>query len=633
MTAAVTESRIGTVSGIALVPGVSRNGRLYTAEAIGKAVARAQERIADGEQPLTMLTHHAADDDSTQIVGRITAMEQDEDGRARYVADLADTGPARTIASLVDTRSGTPFLRGVSIRGAWVGKVRSQPGPDGTPVETADDLELDGLDFTRKPGVLGARVDSFTPAGADGAEEAASERMLITESVQEALVQTTINEADSEATASGSEQGPFADPGYQKDKQKRYDLSTKARAKAAWSYIGQADNACLYTAAQLKRIKQRIVKALKAFGVTVAAQEGWLIDPAAEVTEALAECWGMDAADAGNLYVSLTNGPTTVTVSSYSLDPHDLDAVGRAAMAGACQALLGIDPDMDGDVDIPGEPNGDAEPGSAAGAVCPCGCGCAIPETPGNCPCECESCAHCKTDEDDVSSDDAMESLPAAVAGEPVTAGHWALLHESGLLAPGVYVTAALINEALTLKAAAAAVESSAPEVPDAETTPPEEEPAMAEPNTAAETAAAPAAGGVHLSDDQFQQLLARFAPQPAAAAPVETAPAEPVAETATRAPEPVAVTETEDQRIERLVAEGIKAALPHAVQEHVEATGGPARKGLVTPVAETGTAPASGIPEGWPQKPLHEYTDEEFRQYASPATVNAILGTKAASS
>jgi hypothetical protein len=35
-------------------------------------------------------------------------------------------------------------------------------------------------------------------------------------------------------------------------------------------------------------------------------------------------------------------------------------------------------------------------------------------------------------------------------------------------------------------------------------------------------------------------------------------------------------------------------------------------------------------MPEGAPQKPLHEYTDEEWRQYVAPTTVGAILGRHA---
>jgi len=598
-------ARIGTITGIALVPGVSRNGRLYTAEAIGRAAKRAQARIDEDGDPLTMLTHHAADDDSTQIVGRLTSVRQLEDGSAAYTADLADTDEARDIAKLVDPNKGPAYLRGVSIRGAWVGKVRRQPGPSGAQVETADDLELDGLDFTRKPGVVGARVDSFTPEAASApAETAPGCRVLITESVQEALV-TTTTEADTpkaETPVPGG--GPYADPGYQADKKKRYPIDTKARAKAAWSYVNQADNARLYTSAQLKRIKQRITKALKSFGVQVATQEGWLIEPAAQVTEALAECWDMDQPQ-GSLYLSLTNGPTTVTVSSYLLDAHDLDLVGRAAMAGACNALLQLDPDMDADIDIPGAPaeddDDDASPATAAGAVCPCGCGCAIPETPGGCPCTCGAgdCVHCMGEDDDA-METAIESPAPQVA-------------ESGT------VVAAGATDGIT--------QTSTPETPAVENPTPEGGPAMAEPTTAAETAAAPAAGGVTLTDDQFSQLLARLAPAPAAAATAESAATEPVAEAQQAAPT-VEVAETEDQRIARLVAEGVKAALPQAIQEHVQQTGGPARKGIVPQVSEsTGTGGnAQGLPEGAPDKPLHEYTPEEWSKYIAPSVTGAIF-------
>ncbi len=176
----------------------------------------------------------------------------------------------------------------------------------------------------------------------------------------------TIEEADTaKAETPGAGRRPVCGPGYQADKKKRYPIDTKARAKSAWSYVNQADNARLYTSAQLKRIKQRITKALKSFGVTVATAEGWLIDPAASVTEALAErrVW---TADAGNLYVSLTNGPTTVTVTSYSRCTTSTPSVARPWTA-ACQALANLDPDMDGDVDVPGEPEDDGAAATAAG--------------------------------------------------------------------------------------------------------------------------------------------------------------------------------------------------------------------------------------------------------------------------
>src|SRR5215471_3352972 len=61
----------------------------------------------------------------------------------------------------------------------------------------------------------------------------------------------------------------YADPGYQKDKQKRYPIDTEAHARAAWSYINQADNAAKYSSADLSKVKARIRAACKKFGITL----------------------------------------------------------------------------------------------------------------------------------------------------------------------------------------------------------------------------------------------------------------------------------------------------------------------------------------------------------------------------
>ncbi|WP_327066894.1 DUF6582 domain-containing protein [Kitasatospora sp. NBC_01302] len=583
---------IATVTGTAIRPGISKNNRLYTAEAIGKAVARAQQRIADGGMPLTTLTHHEAGDDSTRIVGRITSMTHEADGSARYTAILADTTHGRDIHGLIS--GPDPVLRGVSIRGAWLGPVR-RVQQDGRTVETADDLELDGLDYTRKPGVEGAGIDSVNPVPAQPRESDGTARMPIAESAPEATV--TISEAATPPMSkrdSGlkGEGGPYADPGYLKDKKQRYQLDTKAHAKAAWGYINQADNARQYTSAQLKRVKARIVKALKAFGVTVATQERWLIDPAVQVTEALAECWDMPASPS-NLYISLTNGPTTVTVSSQLLDAHDLDAVGRAAMAGACDALANLDPDMDADIDVPGaEPEDtdhdmdseDDDMADAPGSACSCGCGCAVPHpmaVADGCPCAC-GCDVCKSADAGTG-----ESTPETPAPEPA-----------------------------------------------AETPTQEKEPAMAESTTpAAETPGSTTDSGLDALSAKFDKLTDAIAGMVTAMAakPVEAAPA-PAAPAVESAPEPVA--ETQEQMIARLVAEGVKAALPKAVQEHVEQSGPPTRKGLVASVAENGPAGAGtepgfnehGVPSDWPNKPLHTYTADERMRYFGPAVRQHVL-------
>jgi hypothetical protein len=168
---------IATIRGTAIAPGVSRNKRLYTRELLAKAVERAQERIASGE-PMTMLTHHGAEDDSTRIVGRVTTLEQRDDGSVAFEAEIADTAHGRDIAALVT--GDRPFLDGVSIRGAWRGKVR-RVQHDGETVETADELELHGLDFTKTPGVPVARIEP----GADPAETLDAGQ-LVYESVTEA---------------------------------------------------------------------------------------------------------------------------------------------------------------------------------------------------------------------------------------------------------------------------------------------------------------------------------------------------------------------------------------------------------------------------------------------------------------
>ncbi|MFF7158119.1 hypothetical protein [Streptomyces sp. NPDC008139] len=175
---------LATVTGTALVPGVSRNRRLYTADVIGKAVQRAQARIDSGAAPLTTLTHHEAGDDSTRIVGAIRRIWQEADGTAKYEADIADTSHGRDILALVSGEN--PVLKGVSIRGAWIGPIQ-RVIYNGETVETGA-LELDGLDYTRKPGVLGAAVERVDLADTLAAESH-SGRALIYESAPDGFVQ------------------------------------------------------------------------------------------------------------------------------------------------------------------------------------------------------------------------------------------------------------------------------------------------------------------------------------------------------------------------------------------------------------------------------------------------------------
>ena len=62
----------------------------------------------------------------------------------------------------------------------------------------------------------------------------------------------------------------YADPGYQSDKKKRYPIDTEEHARAAWSYINQADNASAYSSEDLAKVKAKIKAACKKFGIEIA---------------------------------------------------------------------------------------------------------------------------------------------------------------------------------------------------------------------------------------------------------------------------------------------------------------------------------------------------------------------------
>ncbi|MFD1145970.1 hypothetical protein [Saccharothrix hoggarensis] len=584
---------LATFNGTAIRPGVSRNGRLYTRKLIAQAVTRAQERLAtpDG-MPLTMLTHHDAKDDSTRIVGRVVSLTLERDGSAAYEAVLADTPEARKILELIEPdANGQRFLAGVSIRGFWLGAVRQEIHA-GQTVETADDLELDGLDFTRSPGVAGAdvdqvfRVESAQPAETTSARAAIHESapdapLLLVEASEEKETAMPPSSTATPTPAAIPDRTPYADNGY-RDGQKRYRLGTPQEAITA--YLAFSDRAVVesYTSQQVKRAKARIARALEAFDLT--ATGGVVVSaprPVGENAE-VTEYWG---GDDGSFYVELTNGAISVRISSWCCPVDQLATVGKAAMDGAVAALLAVDPDLDGHVST----------GETA-------------------------------DPDDVSETDTPSS-DASAAG------------------------------------------SSTPAAPDSAvdpTTQETEEPAVSEPTTPA--AGTPAA--VTLSTDQFQELLAAArggapvpapaeaaAPPPAAQETADQRIARLIAEKVAAATAPVAETEdekidrlvqealarngaapavqeTEEQRIDRLVQEKLTAA----IQAQAQQGGAPARKGLVAggatttaPVGESAAAVTApdGLPESWPQKPLHLYTEDERQSYLLPAVEAGIMGNR----
>jgi hypothetical protein len=380
--------------------------------------------------------------------------------------------------------------------------------------------------------------------------------------------------------------GPFADPGYQADKKPRYQLDSKLHAKAAWSYVSQSANGAKYSGPQLKRVKGRIMKALKSYGVSVAA-EGWTIGPAWQVSETVREYMGDSMAagtSSGSWCVRASNGPVSIDLSSYCMDPADLDVILRAAAGAACDALAALDPDMDGDVDVAGvgrnsDPGGDA------------------PET--------------APDDDPVT--EAADETPAE-AGQleeeepPMT--ETATVTPAAEAAPAAPTTPAPDVVAEAVKAALA----QADEARRARKAAKRAAAAQAAP-VAAETTS-PVAGAVTETADQ---RIARL---------VEERSAARIAAEVPQVPAPVA--ETEEARIARMVEERVIAAK----QELMATGGGPSRKGLVDEHTAHvgGEAPVNshGLPAGWPDKELHTYSPDELAQFAGPVLDNYIMKGRA---
>ena len=594
---------LAMITGVAIAPGISRNNRLYTAQNISKLVERANARINSGDSPITMRTHHGAGDDSTRIVGRVTRIWQDDTGAARYEGEIADAGHGPTIAGLLPTSETdtSAALRGVSIRGRWAAPPRKATTENGTTVETADDLEIDGLDFTANPGVSGAHAVVVSAAEVPNVPPTAPNSGKSWENTVQFGIVEAAPAPELVETADPAERAPvaYADRGdYLPGGVKRFPLDTVEHAKAAWFALRETGTARHYTAAQLKRVRGRATKALTEFGVYTDSTAGWLIEAP---TRIVAEDAGDGTPGFGGAYrICLTNGPTQVSVSCYQLDPHDLDAVGRAAMTGALGAIKAIGPDLDADIDIPSDGT-EAAPAARAAEIAA-----AAPST-------------------------SAAPVPAPDIPDPV--------HEED---------DAVAEEPTNPTAGFAPADTAPAAVPAT---------AAAEPDK------------LDKLTDMIGKLVAAIAPAPAAApVPVETAPATPVAEAAASAPTadqlallagligspagaatlaqaaaaqtaalqvqaaaaPAPVAETEDQRIVRLVSEQVAVRVQDLV-ESGQLGGG--RKGLTA--TAPGTAPGAatdpalnenGLPEGWPNKPLHEYTEAEFSKYAFPQLESYVL-------
>jgi len=359
VTQSATKSAV--VTGTFLRPGVSKNKRLYTKENIGKAVVRMNEAINSSDGlPITMATSHAAayGDDANATVGRVTKVLQRTDGSAYFEADIANTTNGRDVA--VGTVG--KFVKGISIRGGWMSQPRY--AEDDNTVITADDMAVVGIDFTSRPGVEGAQIESanFVESYEGGmshvffesVEEAEIAELFNEETPEEEntrLIKEAVNEAVNSVLDKGnniSEDVKYADPGYQSDNQKRYPIDTAKHVRAAWAYINVESNASKYTSAQLGRVKSRIKSAAKKFGINVTEEFSTILGDVQNFIEDYAS-------------MSIYNGAGSVNISGSTDDAGKLAAVALRVAASAVIALNALDPDADGDIDLSGGDSSDSD--------------------------------------------------------------------------------------------------------------------------------------------------------------------------------------------------------------------------------------------------------------------------------
>jgi len=349
----MASTKAATIRGVFLKPGLSKNRRLYTRGNIAKAVERMQGQIQSGEgMPLNMATSHAAafQDDATSTVGRITNVKILADGSAMFEAEIANTAHGRDVANLAAGK----FIKGVSIRGEWRGNPETIVHTDGQEATTADDLAIHGIDFTNSPGVEGAEIQYAALAESHNKlaifesvetvevvsrdeEMVAYEAADVIRDAVETAVEDAVNSIFEKDASKPYGDVAYADPGYQKDKQKRYPINGAGHVRAAWSYINQDKNAKLYTAAQLARIKSRIKSAAKKYGVNIVSEQEQLAADFQEILEAYAS-------------ISLVNDYDTINVTGQTNDPHKLRIVANRIAFGAIAAMHAIDPDDDGDI-------------------------------------------------------------------------------------------------------------------------------------------------------------------------------------------------------------------------------------------------------------------------------------------
>lgn len=357
---------LASISGVALTPGMSRNRRLYTPEIIAKAAARMQERLADpAGLPIVMRTHHEAGDDSAKIVGRVKSVKVDNNKALRYEADLYDTFHGQEIAGLVTPEQ--PALRSVSIHGYWIGDTRQVQTAEGL-ATTADDLEIDAIDFTASPGVDGALIDN----GSKKATESGGVlRTPISEAMEASVTLTEEGSGWADITQEREEHRMSDDVREYWVQEAKYSADDMKSMVSKGQAMKNASGEPSYPIADISDLKKairavgrgkaghdairkHIIARAKALKATSLIPDNWNSDGSmkesavklGEITEYYGD---MDSGGGAGFCIDAYAGPLSVTVRG-CVSPDELRFVAQRAAQAALDTILTMDPDQDGDL-------------------------------------------------------------------------------------------------------------------------------------------------------------------------------------------------------------------------------------------------------------------------------------------
>ncbi len=363
---------LASISGVALTPGISRNRRLYTPEIIAKAAARMQERLADPSGlPIVMRTHHEAGDDSAKIVGRVKTVTVDNDKALRYEADLYNTFHGQEIAGLVTPDQ--PALRSVSIHGYWIGDTRQVQTAEGL-ATTADDLEIDAIDFTASPGVDGALIDG-------GSKKATESGGVLRTPISEAMeASVTLIEEGSgwaDITQDAKEHRMSEDVREYWVQEAKYSADDMKAMLSKGHAMKNANGDASYPIADLSdlkkaikavgrggtdhdKIRAHIIKRAKALKAMSLIPDNWNSDGSMKESAGvelgeITEWYGDMMSEPSGFCIDAYSGPLSVTVRG-CVSPDQLRGAAQAAAAAAMDAINALDPDDDADIDA-GESN------------------------------------------------------------------------------------------------------------------------------------------------------------------------------------------------------------------------------------------------------------------------------------